>query len=286
MDELDELANAIARDIRPVRTPSAAPAEPAAVTKLEVANEAFFRLTYGVEILTTADEGKDYGCVINSAAQVAEGNPKKFAVSVINKNYTCEMIKKTGKFNVSILTEEVPFKIFEQFGFQSGRYVDKFADADYDDRTANGIRYLPMYTNAVISCEVIESIDLGASTLFIADVTEAKVLSEKPSATYAYYHAHIKPKKAAPTDQPEGWRCTVCGYFYEGHELPEDYVCPLCKHGPEAFEYVPAVKVQKKKGFICKVCGHFEEFDGDQLPEDYVCPLCNHGRDDFEPAEM
>lgn len=286
MDQLDELANAIAADIRPAAAATTAPAEPVPVTKLDVAKEAFFSLTYGVQILTTAFEGKDYGCVINSAAQVSEGDPKKFAISVINKNYTCEMIKKSGRFNVSILTEEVPFSVFEHFGFQSGRNVDKFADVDYDDRMANGIRYLPKYTNAVISCEVIQAIDLGNSTLFIADVTEARTLSNKPSVTYAYYHAHIKPKKQAPAGQPEGWRCTVCGYFYEGHELPADFVCPLCKHGPEAFEYVPEVTVKKKKGFICKICGYFEEFDGDELPEDYTCPLCNHGRDDFEPAEM
>ncbi len=131
MDQLDELANAIAADIRPAAAASAAPAAPVPVTKLDVAKEAFFSLTYGVQILTTAFEGKDYGCVINTAAQVSEGDPKKFAISVINKNYTCEMIKKSGRFNVSILTEEVPFSVFEHFGFQSGRNVDKFADADY-----------------------------------------------------------------------------------------------------------------------------------------------------------
>ena len=161
----------------------------------------------------------------------------------------------------------------------------KFADVDYNDRTANGIRYIPTYTNAVLSCEVLESYDLETQMLYIAKVVEAKVLSDAPSVTYGYYHAHIKPKKAPSSDQPEGWRCKVCGYFYEGHELPEDFTCPLCKHGPEEFEYVPAVTHEIKKGYICNVCGHFEECDG-ELPDDYVCPVCNHGKEDFEYAEQ
>lgn len=293
--ELDVLADLIADDIFPNRNApkEAAPVvevkEPATVTKAEVTVDptAFFKFSYGLEVLTTVNNGKDYGCIINSAAQVSEGELKKVAVSVINKNYTCDMIKESGKFNVSVLTEDAPFSLFQHFGFQSGRDVDKFSDVSYSDRLSNGIRYLPDYTNAVFACEVISSIDLGVSTLFIANVVETKVLSNAPSATYAYYHAHIKPKKQpAPEAQEEGWRCTICGYFVAGKELPDDYVCPLCKHGKDAFEYVPAVTVTKKKGFICKICGHFEPFEGDQLPADYVCPLCKHGRDDFEPAEM
>ena len=283
MEELDALADAIAKDIVPSRE-EPLPAEP--VTKLEVSNDAFIKFTYGVEVLTTRYGGKDYGCVINTAYQVAAGDTKKVAVSVINQNYTCEMIKKSGKFNVSVLTEEAPFSLFQQFGFQSGRDVDKFADVSYNDRLSNGIRYLPVYTNAVFSCEVLESFDLETSTLFIAKVTEAKALSNAPSCTYCYYHAHIKPKKQPAAEQKEGWRCKVCGYFYEGKELPADFVCPLCKHGPEDFEYVAPVTVQKKKGFICKVCGYFEPFEGDELPKDYVCPICKHGPEDFEPAEM
>ncbi|MBQ4375523.1 MAG: flavin reductase, partial [Erysipelotrichales bacterium] len=283
MEELDALADAIAKDIVPSRE-EPLPAEP--VTKLEVSNDAFIKFTYGVEVLTTRYGGKDYGCVINTAYQVAAGDTKKVAVSVINQNYTCEMIKKSGKFNVSVLTEEAPFSLFQQFGFQSGRDVDKFADVSYNDRLSNGIRYLPVYTNAVFSCEVLESFDLETSTLFIAKVTEAKALSNAPSCTYGYYHAHIKPKKQPAAEQKEGWRCKVCGYFYEGKELPADFVCPLCKHGPEDFEYVAPVTVQKKKGFICKVCGYFEPFEGDELPKDYVCPICKHGPEDFEPAEM
>ena len=293
MEKLDAMADAIAKDINPSfgvkKEAPAQAAAPAPVVKTEVSVDpvAFFKFSYGLEILTTVVDGADYGCVINSAAQVSEGELKKVAVSVINKNNTADMIKKSGKFNVSVLTEDAPFSLFQQFGFQSGRDVDKFANVLYDDRLANGIRYIPLYTNAVFGCEVIQSFDLGVSTLFIAEVTEAKVLSNAPSATYAYYHAHIKPKKQpAPQEQKEGWLCTVCGHFEEGKELDDDYVCPLCKHGKDVFEYVPAVTVTKKKGFICKICGYFEPFDGDQLPADYQCPICKHGRDDFEPAEQ
>lgn len=286
IESIEKLAVTIADEIRPAR-PAGQPVTPAPVTEnLPVANEAFFNLTYGLHVLTTLNDGRDYGCIINTATQVSEGDRKKMIISVINRNHTCDMIKQSGKFNVSVLTENAPYSLFQQFGFQSGRDVDKFADVEYNDRTANGIRYIPDCTNAVFSCEVISSMDLGVSTMFVADVTEAHVLSKDPSATYAYYHAHIKPKKQPAKEQKEGWICKVCGYFYEGKDLPEDFTCPLCNHGPEDFEYVPGVPVVKRKGFICKICGHFEPWDGDELPADYVCPLCNHGRDDFEPAEM
>ncbi|MBE6125964.1 MAG: MBL fold metallo-hydrolase [Erysipelotrichaceae bacterium] len=282
-EELEELANAIAADIIPAPKAAIPKGE---LVKAEVVPEAFFNLTYGLELLTTKFEGKDYGCIINSAAQVADGEVKSMAISVINKNYTCELIKKTGEFNVSVFTESVPFKVFEHYGFQSGRNVDKFADVDYDTRLANGIIYFPYHVNAVFGCKVVASFDLGKSTLFIADVVEARTLNREPSATYAFYHAHIKPKKKPAVEQKEGWRCKVCNYFYEGAELPADFVCPLCNHGPEDFEYVPAVKIEKKKGFVCKICGYFEPYEGDALPADYSCPLCNHGPEDFEPAEM
>ena len=284
LDQLEQLAELIADDINPDRHNVVA--APVIMNKAEVNNDAFMKFTYGVEIVTTRYNNADYGCVINTAMQVAAGDEKKVAVSVINKNYTKEMIEKAGVFNVSVLTEEVPFSLLEQFGFHSGRDTDKFAKAEYNTRSSNGVRYIPVYTNAYFSCEVLYKIDLGASTLFVGKVIEADKLSDQPSCSYGYYHAHIKPKKKAEPEQKEGWRCKVCGYFYEGKELPADFVCPLCKHGPEDFEYVPAVTVKKKKGFICKVCGYFEEFDGDKLPDDYVCPICHHGPEDFEPAEM
>ena len=282
---LDRLADAMAMEINPV-LPVFPAGENAVAKPLIVENNAFFKFTYGVEVLTTRVDGRDYGCIINTAGQVAAGDRQKITISCIKQNHTGDMVAKAGKFNISILTEEAPFALFQRFGFQSGRDVDKFADVAYNDRMENGIRYVPEYTNAVLSCEIIESFDLETQMLFIANVVEAKVLSGDPSCTYAYYHAHIKPKKAPAADQPEGWVCKVCGYFYEGHELPEGFTCPLCKHGPEEFEYVPAVVHEKKKGFLCKVCGHFEPYEGDELPADYVCPICHHGVEEMERAEQ
>ncbi len=279
--ELDALADAIAADIKPpVRIFEAAETGDA----LPVDNAVFTKFNYGVEVLTTRVDGVDYGCIINTAGQVASCDPKKITISVIKKNNTCDMVMKAGKFNISILTEETPYSLFQHFGFQSGRDVDKFADCEYDERTANGIRYIPKYTNAVLSCEVIDVKDVETQMLYIANVVEAKVLSGDKSCTYAYYHAHIKPKKNPAPEPKEGYVCKVCGYFHEG-ELPKDFACPLCHHGPEDFEHVVPAVVQKQKGYICTVCGHFEPCEG-ELPKDYTCPLCHHGPEDFEPAEQ
>ena len=283
--QLDALADAIAAEIVPAPVVSASAPAPAAEFNPEaVDRKAFNKLSYGVELLTTRVDGKDYGCIINSACQVASGDPKKLSISVIAKNYTCEMVAKAGKFNVSILTEDAPYSLFEQFGFQSGRDTDKFAGAAYDERTANGIRYLPEYANAVLSCEIVEVKDLGPSVLFIANVVEAKVLSRGRSCTYDYYHGHIKPKKNPAPEQKECWVCKICGYVYEGAELPDDFVCPLCKHGKDDFEHVVPAQEKKQKGWVCSICGHFEPCEG-ELPADYVCPLCKHPREDFERAE-
>ena len=287
-EALDALADVIAEEInpKPVVVESALAEAPAAASApLEVDGGAFHKFTYGVEVLTTAVDGKDYGCIINSAGQAASGDPKKVTISVIKKNHTADMILKSGKFNISILTEDAPFDLFKRFGFQSGRDTDKFADVSWTERMANGIRYIPEYTNAVLSCEVISVEDLDTSVLFVANVVEAKVLSKAPSCTYAYYHAHIKPKKNPAPEQKESWVCRVCGYVYEGADLPDDFVCPLCKHGKEDFEHVVPVTKKKQKGYVCTICGHFEPCDG-ELPADYTCPLCKHGRDDFEPAEQ
>ena len=287
--ELDVLADAIAADVLP---PKPAPvevkvqlsAESGMDGVYEVENAAFNKFSYGCEILTTRVDGKDYGCVINTAGQVAAGDPKKITISVIKKNNTCDMVAKAGKFNISILTEDAPYSLFQHFGFQSGRDVDKFADFSDLDRMTNGIAYVTKYTNAVLSCEIIDIVDVETQVLYVANVVEAKVLSDAPSCTYGYYHAHIKPKKNPAPAQGEGYVCKVCGYFHEGAELPADFVCPLCKHGPEDFEhYVPAV-VNKKKGWLCTVCGYF--YEGETLPPDFVCPICHHGADAFEPAEQ
>ena len=196
---------------------------------------AMFKFSYGLFVLTAREGDKDNGCIINTAGQLTD-NPKRIQIAVNKANYTHDMILRTGVFNVSVLSQDAPFKVFQQFGFCSGRDTDKFAGCGYDCRTVNGVRYVPENTNAVISGRVISATDYGTHTLFVADVTEAEVLSGVPSVTYQYYFDHIKPKPAPAAEKKTGWVCKICGYVYEGEELPPDYVCPLCKHGPEDFE--------------------------------------------------
>lgn len=226
--QLNALADAIAATVG--KPAAAAPAVPGTVD-----NSAMFKLSYGLFVLTARENGKDNGCIINTAGMLTD-TPKRIQIAVNKQNYTHDMILRTGEFNVSVLTEEVPFKMFQQFGFCSGRDTDKFEKVSYNERTANGLRYVPEYTNAVISGKVVSAADYGTHTLFVAEVTEAKVLSGDPSVTYQYYFDHIKPKPAPSAEKKTGWVCKICGYVYEGEELPADYVCPLCKHGPEDFE--------------------------------------------------
>ncbi len=195
---------------------------------------AMFKLSYGLFVLTAKEGQKDNGCIINTVMQVTDAT-KRIAIAVNKANYTHDMIKKTGVFNVSVLTTDTPFRVFRQFGFQSGRNADKFAEGGTEVRTANGLRYVPEYSNAVISGKVVQELEYDTHTLFIAEVTEASVLSDVPSVTYQYYFDHIKPKPQ-PTAEKSGYVCKICGYIYEGEVLPEDYICPLCKHGAEDFE--------------------------------------------------
>ena len=194
--------------------------------------QALNKLSYGLYVLTARQNGKDNGCIINTAGQVTV-TPNRIQISVSKQNLTHDMVLATGEFNVSVLSQDAVFWVFQHYGFQSGRDVDKFADIP-ETRTANGIRYIAGCTNAVISGKVISTVDCGTHTLFIADVTDALTLSDEPSMTYQYYFDHVKPKPQ-PT-KTTSWVCTVCNYVYEGEELPADYVCPLCKHGPEAFQ--------------------------------------------------
>ena len=196
--------------------------------------KAMHSISYGLYILTAREGEKDNGCVINTLQQAAS-SPNTISVSVNKQNYTHDMILRTGKFNVSILDKTVPFEVFQHYGFQSGRDAEKFVDGG-TVRGENGICYIPTYTNAYLGGEVFETVDLGSHTLFLARVTEGEVLSGNPSVTYADYHASIKPKPQPA--KKKGWRCKVCGYVYEGEELPADFTCPLCKHGPEDFEPV------------------------------------------------
>lgn len=195
-------------------------------------NAALFQLSYGLFVLTAREGEKDNGCIVNTVMQITD-EPKRIVVGVNKSNYTHDMIRSTGIFNVSVLTQEAVFWIFQHYGFQSGRDVDKFAGLP-EFRTQNGVRYVEGCTNAVISGKVISETDCGTHTLFLAEVTDAHKLSSVPSVTYQYYFDHIKPKPQ-PSEEKK-WVCKICGYVYEGKDLPPDYICPWCKHGAEAFE--------------------------------------------------
>lgn len=196
---------------------------------------AMFQLSYGLFVLSAKDGEKDNGCIVNTVQQVTT-TPNRISVAVNKGNFTHDMIRDTGSFNVSILSEEVPFEIFKHFGFQSGRDVDKLENFTEYARSSNGIIYLNKYANAFLSASVAETMDLGTHTMFIADVTGGEVLSQVPSVTYAYYHKHIKPQPQET--KKTGWRCKICGYIYEGEDLPADFICPICKHGASDFERI------------------------------------------------
>ena len=228
--DVDAMAQAIFDSM-----PKPAPAEHKADAPVE--KNAFFSFSYGLFVLTARDGKKDNGCIINTAAQLTD-TPKRISIAVNKANFTHDMIRKTGVFNLSMLSTDAPFGLFQHYGFQSGRDVDKFADVKGMARATNGVYYLPYSTNAFVSGKVTQEIDLGTHTLFIADVTEARVLSNAPSMTYSFYFANVKPKPSALKKQT-GWVCKICGYVYEGEALPADFICPLCKHGAEDFEKLP-----------------------------------------------
>ena len=200
--------------------------------------KAMYRLSYGLFVLTTRIGEKDNGCIINTAAQVTS-SPNRISITVNKDNLTHDMIRCSGAFNLSVLSEKAGFELFRHFGFQSGRTADKFEGYTACKRSANGLCYITGGTNAFFSARVEQTIDLGTHTMFIASVEDMEVLSADPSATYAYYQASIKPKPEQKGSQEKTvWRCTVCGYVYEGGELPSDFVCPLCKHPASDFEKV------------------------------------------------
>ena len=200
--------------------------------------KAMYKLTYGLFVLTARSGEKDNGCIINTAGQVTS-TPNRISITVNKDNFTHDMIRETGRFNLSILSEQADFEVFKHFGFQSGRTVDKFDGYGACARSANGLYYITGGTNAYISAVVEQAIDLGSHTMFIAAVEDMEVLSDVPAATYAYYQANIKPKPERPVSTGKSaWRCTVCGYIYEGEELPADFICPLCKHPASDFEKV------------------------------------------------
>ena len=196
---------------------------------------ALFKIGYGLYVVTSNDGKKDNGVIVNTVTQVTD-DPNRIAVCINKKNYSHEIVKNTGIMNVNCLTVETPFSIFKQYGFQSGRDVDKFAGMGELPRTDNGLIFLPMYINAVMSLKVEQYVDLDTHGMFICTVEEARVLGNEETATYTYYQKHIKP--APDTEGKQGWVCVVCGYIYEGDELPDDFICPLCKHGVADFEKI------------------------------------------------
>lgn len=262
-DSMDHPAPAVHEDAKPIE------------------QNAMFSLSYGLYVLTARDGEKDNGCIINTVMQQTD-TPKRISITVNKANYTCDMIKKTGVFNVSVLSQDAPFAMFQHYGFQSGRDVDKFADAKTTPRAINGVCYVPACTKAFLSGKVIQTIEFETHILFIADVTEARELSNVPAMTYSYYFENVKPKPAALAEQ-KGWVCKICGYVYEGEQLPADFICPLCKHPASDFVKHEAKPAEKRVGFVCTVCGYV--YEGADMPDDFVCPLCHHPKSDFKPLE-
>lgn len=200
-------------------------------------NNIIFKFSYGLFVVSAREDEKDGGCIINTAIQVTE-NPFQVAITINKANHTHDMIMRTNKCNLSFLSEKCSFDVFKRFGFQSGRDVDKFEGYEGAARAANGIMYLnDENVNGMMSVKVTQTIDLGTHTMFIGEVSASEVLDDANSCTYTYYQSNIKPKpQAAANVEKKAWVCTICGYVYEGDELPEGYICPLCKHGVDAFE--------------------------------------------------
>ncbi|MBQ9937950.1 MAG: flavin reductase [Oscillospiraceae bacterium] len=238
--------------------------------------KAFYNITYGLYLLTAQENGRDNGCIINTAIQAAN-DPAKISVAVIKNNLTCDMIKNTGEFNISAITDDADFALFKHFGMQSGRDVDKFADFGNVERSANGLYYLTDKANMYISAKVTESMNLGSHVMFVGEVTDAEVLSKGASCSYGYYQSSIKPKtKKAEKKQ---WVCSICGYVYDGEVIPDDFLCPLCSHGKDDFELVGgetagpapvAATAGEGKKWVCSVCGYVHT--GDSAPD--FCPVC------------
>ncbi len=194
--------------------------------------KALFNIGYGLYVVTSNDGKKDNGCIVNAVTQVTN-SPNRIAVCINKQNYSHYVIKNTGIMNVNCLSVEAPFKVFEDFGFRSGRNVNKFEDIE-PLHSDNGLAFLPRYINSFMSLKVEDYVDLDTHGMFICSVTEARVISDKETMTYTYYQNNVKPKPE--TEGKKGWVCKVCGYVYEGEELPEDFICPLCKHGAADFE--------------------------------------------------
>ena len=232
-EQLDALINAISATIPRFEKPVI---DEAAMAEATVDPIAIQKFSYGLFVLTARSGDKDNGCIINTAAQLTS-SPNRINIAVNKANFTHDMILNTGVFNISVLAEDTSFDTFKRFGFASGKDADKFEGfLENTARSANGLLYVTAGTNAFMSAKVIEAHDYGSHTLFVAELTEAEVLRDEPSVTYAYYFEHIKPKPQPKIEEEKhGYVCKICGYVYEGETLPPDFICPLCKHGASDF---------------------------------------------------
>lgn len=197
-------------------------------------NAALFKIGYGLYIVTTNDGQRDNGCIVNTVTQLTS-EPNKVAVTVNKQNYTHDTIVKTNKLNVNCIAESAPFSMFQNFGFRSGRTENKFDGIDFE-RSNNGLAVLKEHVNAYMSLWVESTVDLGTHTMFICFVTQMDELSDEDTMTYTYYQRNVKPKPQP--QKKKGYVCKICGYVYEGDELPADFICPLCKHPASDFEPV------------------------------------------------
>ncbi|MCD7725278.1 MAG: flavin reductase [Clostridiales bacterium] len=194
----------------------------------------FHQISYGLYLVSSKYDKKMNGCIINTVMQVTD-SPKQIMIAVNKQNLTCEIIQKSGILSICVLSETAPFSLFEHFGFQSGRNTDKFVDYPFA-LTGQELPYLTGHTSAYLDCKVTNTLDLGTHILFLAVVSDCEIVSGEKPATYSFYHEYIKPQQASVS--AKGWRCVVCGYVYEGEELPADFICPWCKHGVEDFEKI------------------------------------------------
>ena len=196
---------------------------------------AITKIGYGLYILTSREGEKDNGCIINTVIQVTS-TPLQIAICVNKNNYTCEMIQRTRKFNISVLAEGAEFDVFKRFGYQCGRNINKFENFYDIKRSPNEVLYITKNTNAYFSAFVQQEIDLGTHIMFIAQLVAAEILSDKPTVTYDFYQKNIKPQPQST--EKKGWRCKICGFIYENEVLPAEYICPICKHGAIDFEKI------------------------------------------------
>ena len=203
----------------------------------KISKDAMNKLSYGMFVLSARYQMKDNACIINTAMQITD-EPKRITIAVNKNNLTCEMVDKSGKLNISILNDKASFELIKRFGFVSGREVDKFSGFDGWERADNDIVYITESTNAYISAVVVERIDVGTHIMFVCEVTEGVLLNTEPSLTYEQYHSSVKPNVKNEIEGKTVYVCSVCGYEYEGEELPSDFVCPWCKHTAEAFEKI------------------------------------------------